>query len=585
MVSYKKVYRQLEKRIVEITGIIIVIGILLFVGLTDDYGAVTLKDNVKIMEGWRAIEGHPDSGGTFVISNTIPEEMETGEAIVFRSQQQKVKVLVGEQVIYQYPEKRLLGDCVPSVWNFIELPEDSGGKEIQIQFHSPYKMFDGKIGSIYYGTYHELFYKIHGMQLPVLLISASIGVAGACLILLTIILRKYRRALTEKRLGLLLVFVSLWLCGESKMPFLHIGVEAQYYITFISLMLCAPFYLLYLQARVKGRYERVTKKLLVCSIVEVFVFMALRLTGVRKLMELMSLVHVSLAFCLIYGIFIYGRKVIKKEKGYSAIEFSCMLLIIFSILVEIVLFYIDRYQILGIYIRISFLIYTVYLVGVSIRKIYETFLRNVRLSEQLQKSKTALMISQIKPHFIYNTLGSIRTLIKISPEKAYDMVYDFSVYLRANIDSMGTREKILFSDELRHVKAYVNIEKVRFEDRLEVVFDIQEEGFYLPPLSVQALVENAIKHGICKKPEGGCVWIRSYETEEYYIAEVEDNGIGFDPENVKSGKSNSNSNSKNESVGLQNIEFRLREITGAEFEIISKEGQDGTKAIIKCPKR
>ena len=82
------------------------------------------------------------------------------------------------------------------------------------------------------------------------------------------------------------------------------------------------------------------------------------------------------------------------------------------------------------------------------------------------------MISQIKPHFIYNTLGSIRTLIKISPEKAYDMVYDFSVYLRANIDSMGTREKILFSDELRHVKAYVNIEKVRFEDRLEVVFDI-----------------------------------------------------------------------------------------------------------------
>lgn len=105
MVSYKKVYRQLEKRIVEVTGIIIVIGILLFVGLTDNYGAVTLKDKVKIMEGWRAIEGHPDSGGTFVISNTIPEELEAREAIVFRSQQQKVKVLVGEQVIYQYPEK------------------------------------------------------------------------------------------------------------------------------------------------------------------------------------------------------------------------------------------------------------------------------------------------------------------------------------------------------------------------------------------------------------------------------------------------------------------------------------------------
>lgn len=183
------------------------------------------------------------------------------------------------------------------------------------------------------------------------------------------------------------------------------------------------------------------------------------------------------------------------------------------------------------------------------------------------------MMSQIQPHFIYNTLGAIRALIKISPDDAYKMVYDFSNYLRGNIDAIGNQKTILFSEEIRHVKSYVDIEEVRFKDQLKVVFDIQEENFYIPPLSVQAFVENAIKHGICKKTGGGCVWIRSYEREGNYIVEVEDNGVGFDV----------NEQRNENSTGLKNIEFRLEKMSHAKCELHSECGV-GTKATLVFPK-
>ncbi len=196
-------------------------------------------------------------------------------------------------------------------------------------------------------------------------------------------------------------------------------------------------------------------------------------------------------------------------------------------------FYSKKWHTFGVCIRGTVLIYTVYLFGYYILEIYGTAQLNRKLSKQLQDSEIQLMMSQIQPHFIYNTLGSIRALIKISPDETYKMVYDFSNYLRGNIDAIGNQQNILLSEELRHVKSYVNIEKVRFQNQLEVQFDIQEENFYIPPLSVQALVENAIKHGIRKKSGGGCVWIRSYKRGENYIVEVEDNGVGFEGKEKK----------------------------------------------------
>lgn len=296
---------------------------------------------------------------------------------------------------------------------------------------------------------------------------------------------------------------------------------------------------------------------------------------------MLPVIHGTIAIVFLCGIMVMGRELYKRSGIFKRQETGFVLLFLLAMGIEMIRFYLDQYQLLGIYIRLTLLLYVGSMLISSGIKMYRTAKENQRLSRMLQESKTDLMISQIQPHFIYNALNSIRTLIRIEPEQAYDMVYDFSKYLRAHIDSLSNEREIIFYRELEHIESYINIEKVRFGERLKVVYDIQTTSFYLPALSVQPLVENAIKHGICKKPEGGTVWIRSYEDKENeggYVVEVEDDGVGFD---VKKWEA---SGDKKKSAGIRNITFRVQAISNAHLSIES-EINKGTKAIIKFPNR
>ena len=228
----------------------------------------------------------------------------------------------------------------------------------------------------------------------------------------------------------------------------------------------------------------------------------------------------------------------------------------------------------------AILIYSVNLLRISVVSLLRKMKENRELARRLRRSRAELMASQIKPHFIYNTLNSIRTLVKVDPEQAQKTVYDFSTYLRSNLENVGERELIPFSDELRHIQAYLNIEKVRFGERLRVAEDIGTKSFQVPPLSVQPLVENAVKHGICARMEGGTVTIRSREEADAYVVEVEDDGIGFDVESIEK---RGEVNDKFSHIGLENIRFRIREIARGRLDIHSRPGE-GTKVTVTFPK-
>ncbi|MBR5265523.1 MAG: histidine kinase, partial [Clostridia bacterium] len=149
------------------------------------------------------------------------------------------------------------------------------------------------------------------------------------------------------------------------------------------------------------------------------------------------------------------------------------------------------------------------------------------LSAELAESRIATMISQIQPHFIYNTLGTIEQLCITEPEAASKLVRNFSLYLRGNFSELDNAKPIRFSQEMNHVKHYTDIEQVRFPD-ITIQYDLRSVEFLLPALSVQPLVENAIKHGLMGLDEGGIVTISAYETDDYYMVEVTDDGVGFD---------------------------------------------------------
>lgn len=198
------------------------------------------------------------------------------------------------------------------------------------------------------------------------------------------------------------------------------------------------------------------------------------------------------------------------------------------------------------------------------------------LEHEVEKANMAVMISQIQPHFLYNALNTIKSLIRRDPKKAEQAVIDFSYYLRGNMDSLTHTEPIPFETELAHVKYYCDIELLRFSDKLKIEYDIQEKKFCVPTLSIQPIVENAIKHGVTKKPEGGTVRISTASDDKDYIVTVKDDGVGFDPSAIKEDDGRSH-------VGIQNIRYRFENMMHATVSIESEKGV-GTCVIIRIPK-
>lgn len=204
--------------------------------------------------------------------------------------------------------------------------------------------------------------------------------------------------------------------------------------------------------------------------------------------------------------------------------------------------------------------------------------RGKKLAEQqvlLTKQSTALMISQIQPHFLYNVLTTISNLCVTDPEEAEETTVLFSQYLRTNLDSLRNQEPVPFMTELGHIKTYVELEKKRFGDILNVEYDIKEQNFNVPSLGLQPIVENSIKHGIRGKNAPGHIIISTYKEDDKYKIVIEDDGIGFDMNQPPKDDGRSH-------VGMINVKERLRQMCNATVEIVSSPG-NGCRTEITIP--
>jgi signal transduction histidine kinase len=216
--------------------------------------------------------------------------------------------------------------------------------------------------------------------------------------------------------------------------------------------------------------------------------------------------------------------------------------------------------------------------------------------KELTQSRISIMLSQIQPHFLYNSLNTIRYLCVKDPEEAQRAIDNFSSYLRCNLDSLKRTTPVPFDTELEHVRNYLALEKMRFDDELTIVYDIRTTAFMIPALTVQPLVENAVKYGVGKKAGGGTVVIAtaekkhdaalsrdqlSYhasqsqsETRSAYVITVTDDGNGYDPEvRQEDGRTH---------IGIDNVRARLKAMCNADLTIVSVPGK-GTVATITVP--
>ncbi len=203
------------------------------------------------------------------------------------------------------------------------------------------------------------------------------------------------------------------------------------------------------------------------------------------------------------------------------------------------------------------------------------------LKETLETLQIKMSASQMQPHFLYNSLTSIREIVLSDPTYAADLIYDFTIYLRACLRAMSSSDLISVQQEINNVRAYVNIEKMRMGDRLTVEFDLTSKDFEVPPFTIQPLVENAIRHGIYQQGElGGVVKISTKAYESCNVIIIKDNGVGFDYEKLREEVARGN----RDSIGLDNVYTRLTKQLQAQMIVKSYIGK-GTEIVIKIPRK
>ncbi len=206
------------------------------------------------------------------------------------------------------------------------------------------------------------------------------------------------------------------------------------------------------------------------------------------------------------------------------------------------------------------------------------FEHEVTMKEQereLAERRIDIMLSQIQPHFLYNSLGAIYHLCESDPGTARKAIKNFSEFLRGNMESLKSRKPIAFEAELNHAANYLYLEQQRFGDKLQVIYQITTEDFLIPPLTLQPLVENAVQHGILNRRNGGTVIIRTEKMDECAVVMVSDNGVGI--EQAKE----IHSLGDHAHIGISNVRSRLKEMVGGSLDIESSG--DGTTVIIRIP--
>ncbi|WP_438431418.1 sensor histidine kinase [Gorillibacterium sp. sgz500922] len=230
------------------------------------------------------------------------------------------------------------------------------------------------------------------------------------------------------------------------------------------------------------------------------------------------------------------------------------------------------------FVQLYIMLFTVVMMGYLSVEYRSTVARLSVSMQQARDAEIAFLRAQIKPHFLYNSLSVIAAQTTLEPQKAKTLLYDLTDYLRGSFHFHTQDGKIPLSEEMNTVRAYLSIEQARFDQLLLVEYDIEENlDTMVPLLCLQPVVENAVRHGIFKRAEGGHVRLRAHRMGDLVVIRVEDNGVGIPQAQLESIRRGDSSG-----VGLKNIQRRLGTHQGAGLEIESAEAT-GTAVTLKIP--
>ena len=459
-------------------------------------------------------------------------------------------------------------------YNYIQIPK--GTKTICVVIASPYARYGGNFGKMYYGEKAELMlYRQTIYQYNMFIDLFLVAIGGVIFGYANYLIAIRQRSRFMSNLGIAILLMGLWMrAGFSGMD-IYILTNAQkmviaYWLWFLlSIFACriVKFY-------TKEHYRKYTVlEHLFFFVITICVI--LKRAGIYDYVESIWVVHL-IGFILGFEIFWDQLEEFRKNRfaWRNHGKLGVMLLLFFGALEGIE--YYRTGLLKGYFLRCGILVCFACVFLGELHKMERE--KEVLLKSEADRRKKQLEVtlSQLQPHFIFNALGAIRIMIRTDSEAAYDMLYDFSKFLRASLDALQQEDLIPFSTELEQIKAYLNIENKRFSNRICAEYDIETEDFKIPALTIEPLVVNAVRHGLRKGKDTGTVVLRTQKNLDSVIIEVEDNGTGFDAGAWEM------TDTDQSYMGISNVRSRLIRQVKADFHIKSVLGQ-GTIIHIEIP--
>lgn len=517
------------------------------------------------------------------VRTLLPEAFNKSLTICFWSNHQEINVWLEDELIYTMNDTEETFSMIKnSQWNRVVVPEKSNGKELRIESTT------GNLPVVkeyVYGTGQELNRWIHQRYgIEQLLDAATIGI-GLFFILLALSNGKSTSGrYMPLHLGLSMVLMGTFLRTSLKgIPIHCLNVYSQEMFGYLSFYLITLPMLAYARRKIKGRdiLKKIIAGMVIAEMLLILVIVGLHGFGICDISKFIWLGVGSWVMMVTFSMVGSVAMHWQKKTSVTLLSLFSSTILFMIVPLEICRYYLWAEQIkeYGIFCRYGFLLYIIieiFSYSLTIQNLEESKIRTEKENKKLQFQ---LLSSQIRPHFILNTLGAIRSMIMEDQQKASDLLYDFSKYLRSNIEEKDYTKQIPFREELDYIETYLRLEKTRFRDRLQVEYQIDTSEFRVLPLTIQPFVENAVKHGVFSKKEGGTIFVKAYEHEKEVVVEVCDDGIGFDISKLDEIMDDK------KSVGLRSAIYRIE--SGMKGKCTIKNRQDGvtgTWVKIQLPK-
>lgn len=535
----------------------------------DDYdSAVDLPCNLEVSKG------EPVS-----ISHFLPEQISGDYGIAFRSVYNQVQVKVGDTILYQYgvDEVRPWNRSPVPHWNYVPIDVQYAGQLLTITQISEYGSYSGLFPEVFEGSKSALIYQ-QWRQSGV----ATIGMILLLLLTIGVVAIAAGQRLLEKQemrlryYVVLLVLVGLWsISGNPVITDMTAHGYSWWLVHILTRMLIPIVYLLFL----RGYMQRRRMTMLVDG--GMLITALAYVTAV--ILQLLGLVEFSQSYEVLGGLYRIGFLLYTVIMAIGWLRYQQKELraitIVQSLLVAaggIDLFVRPNhlYQQESTFWQMAVVVYMFLLIWLVIRLIMEQIRQQVIQAEEGYEGQRAQAVAIMNPNFLFAALNSLLNITKREAPHTAKFIFAFSKYLRYNFDSVRKEQLIPFAQELEHIVAYLELQRMRMPG-LQIEIEDKLHDFFVPSRSIEAIVENAAKYGIGKNGNQGRIIVRSYERRDSYAIQIVDEGAGFDTDMLYH---------KDTPTSMKTVRQRLEASVGGIIEVNSRYGV-GTIVTVKVPKK